>query len=921
MTHMLPRLLATLAIGSAFGQSPVQISAEQTDFFEKKVRPVFVQNCQMCHNGKAKMAGIDLSTGAGLPVDRLLRAVGYEGSIKMPPSGKLKPEEIRDLADWVKIGAPWPGAQQQAVAWPALGAQFTEEQKKFWAFQPVKNVTPPEPKDLGWVHNQIDRFILAKLEEKGLKPAAEADKMALLRRATFDLTGLPPSRAEIDAFLADASPQAFEKVVDRLLASPRYGERWGRHWLDVARYADSTGNDEDHRYPYAWRYRDYVIDSFNRDLPYNQFVREQIAGDLLPSQDGINRRGIVATGFLALGAKAVAQQDKKKMIYDIYDEQVDVVSRAFLGLTMACARCHNHKFDPIYTKDYYSMVAMFANTRDFVDRESHVSRLLYVPLVPKEQYAKYQAQQDRIGAVKLEMEDAANQDLERYVHGQSVHLAEYMVAARRVYEGGQAADSIAAAKHLEPGMLAKWVAYLKEGSKSHSQLGDWDRAAKDKQAAVAESYQKRFTTQLADWDITLSRWREKVRARLKDMDMPPPPKPEFDAVKDPFFYEVLFDRGPFDLDGDERKKDREQVLSAATQQKIATLKKELEDFKAHAMPEPDMACAVEEAQERVDQKVFMRGDYNNPGEDAPKAFPTILAKPEDQKAIHTTSGRLELADWLTGTDNPLPARVMVNRIWQWHFGEGLVRTPDNFGKMGDRPSHPELLDYLAQRFIESGWSVKAMNRMIMLSSAYRTASDADEKTLEADPENRLLAHFNRQRLDVEEIRDGLLAIGGTLDLTMGGTLQKGFGTDGENSADRLSMDPLKMTRRTVYLPLRRANLPTLLNLFDFGDATTVNGKRTQTNVAPQTLFMMNSEFGFEHAHRVAEELLAMNAPDSRRLEEAYLRILDRKPEPEEIDAALTYINQFEKKYPGPALNAWQSFCHLLMASNEFVYLD
>jgi hypothetical protein len=434
---------------------------------------------------------------------------------------------------------------------------------------------------------------------------------------------------------------------------------------------------------------------------------------------------------------------------------------------------------------------------------------------------------------------------------------------------------------------------------------------------VADSYQKRFSTQLQGWEKSVAEWRDKVRSTT-----PAPPKPEFDAVKDPFFYEVLFDRGPFDLGSDERKKEREKVLAPATQRKIAALQKELDDLKAHAMAQPDMACAVEEATEAVDQKVFMRGDYNNPGDDAPKAFPTILAKPEDQSAIHSTSGRLELADWLTRPDNPLPARVMVNRIWQWHFGEGLVRTPDNFGKMGDRPSHPELLDYLARKFIESGWSVKAMNRLIMLSSAYQTASDTDEKTLEADPENRLLAHFNRQRLDVEEIRDGLLAIGGTLDLTMGGTLQKGFGTDGENSADRLSLDPLKMTRRTVYLPLRRANLPTLLNLFDFGDASTVNGKRTQTNVAPQTLFMMNSEFGFEHAHRVAEEVLAMkDAPDSRRLEEAYLRILSRRPEPEEIDSALTYINQFEKKYPGPPLNAWQSFCHLLLASNEFVYLD
>lgn len=922
--------------GAASCQTPVQIAAQQneakTEFFEKRVRPVFVKNCQMCHNAKLKSSGLDLSTGAGFLAggtsgaliskdspekSLLLRLTSYDESLKMPPMGKLKPEELADLASWVKLGAPWPGVDAAAAAAPPkpAGFQFSEEQKTFWAFQPIKKATPPAVKGDSLIRNEIDQFVFAKLAEKGLKPAPPADPLTLLRRATFDLVGLPPTPAEIQAFLADRSPNAFETVVDRLLASPRYGERWGRHWLDVARYADSTGNDEDHRYPYAWRYRDYVIDSFNRDVPYDRFVREQIAGDLIQT-DGpgqLNKRGLVATGFLALGAKALAQQDKQKMLYDIYDEQVDVTSKAFLGMTMACARCHNHKFDPILTKDYYSMVGIFASTKQFEDPSTHVSKLLYVPLAPEEQYKSYKAQQDKLRNLKVSIDEVAGVDGEAYVRKLSERLADYMIAARKVYEGGGPADP-----NLDGAVLNRWIKYLKEGAKAHPQLTDWENAKPADQPAAAAKYQERFRKQFADWTARMDKWRTAARKRIQEGDMPPPDKPTFEAATDLFFYETHIQEGPLHLSD----KDRDKVLSPAVQTQVAALKKEIDDLKAHSLPEPDMACAVGEGKP-VDQKVFLRGDYNSLGEDAPKAFPTILAKPSDAR-IGAGSGRLELANWIAQPGNPMTSRVMANRIWQWHFGEGIVRTPDNFGKMGDRPSHPELLDFLATRFVEGGWSVKKMHKLIMLSNAYRMSSDVDEKAAEADPENRLLAHFNRQRLDVESIRDGMLAIGGTIDLTMGGTLQSGFGTDGENSSGRLSMDPTKITRRTVYLPLRRANLPTLLNLFDFGDATTVNGRRSLTNVAPQTLFAMNSEFGFDHAKRLAEGALAMkDGTDGKRLEQVFLKVVNRMPAPSEIDSALTYINSYAAKYPGASaqLSAWQSFCHILLASNEFVYLD
>ncbi|MGI8989213.1 MAG: PSD1 and planctomycete cytochrome C domain-containing protein, partial [Bryobacteraceae bacterium] len=851
-------------------------TAERIEYFENKVRPVLVKNCQGCHNSKLKSASLDLSTAAGFlaggqsgPVvmkdqpgsSRLLKVIGYEDSVKMPPTGKLKPDEIADLSAWVKMGAPWPGADQAAAITPQLAVkkEFTPEQKAFWAFQPVKDYAPPKVANGKWARTPVDRFILAKLEENGLKPAPPADKTTLLRRATFDLTGLPPTEREIDDFVADQSPQAFEKVVDRLLASSRYGERWGRHWLDVSRYADSTGNDEDHRYPYAWRYRDYVIESFNNDLPYDQFVREQVAGDLLPSKD-FNARGIVATGFLALGQKALAQVDKTKMLYDIYDEQVDVTSKAILGLTMACARCHDHKFDPILTKDYYSMVGIFASTKDFKNAKTGVAQLLYRPLVPKPEYDKYLSSQAEIGLRKLAIEEIADAGLAGQSKQMASHVADYMLAAREVYVDHADAADLASQEHLDESTLGKWVKLLQTSPESRPYLDEWRAARADTLPATAQAYQKRFQDGVEEFEKALAKAREGERKKLEAKEIVNLDKPKLEGDKDAFFNAV--ENGPFKAAG----KEREKLFSAEAVERIAQLNAKIVELTKSGPPEPDMADAVAEG-EPVDQKILIRGDYHNNGEDAPRSVPAILVKAAPAPEHFSGSGRLELADWFTRPDNPLTARVMVNRIWLWHFGEGIVATPDNFGRMGARPTHPELLDYLSKRFIEGGWSIKKMHRLIMLSNAYQMSTEGDAKSYEKDPEDNLISRFQRQRLDVEEIRDGMLAIDGTLDCTMGGTLQTGFGTDGENSAGRLSMSPATVKRRTVYLPLRRANLPTLLNLFDFGDATTETGKRSLTNVAPQALFMMNSEFVFERSKNVAQSLLAdSKLSDKQRLE-------------------------------------------------------
>jgi uncharacterized protein DUF1553/uncharacterized protein DUF1549/cytochrome c len=941
------KLGVCLAIAVVFLVNYFPVAARQqpqaSEFFEKQVRPILAANCQTCHNAKTKVSGLDLSSsegfargGEGGPVfdrarpdeSRLIRVIGYGEELKMPPSGRLQDEEIRILTDWIRMGAPWPVAE--AIAAPrASGASpaLSAGDKAFWSFQPMVDPQPPQVKDSQWIASPIDRFILARLEKQGLTPVPAADRLTLLRRATYDLTGLPPSEPEILAFLADQSPDAFSKVVERLLASRRYGEHWGRHWLDVARYADSTGNDEDHRYPHAWRYRDWVIDAFNRDLPYDRFVREQIAGDLLEAEgddsaSGVNRSGIIATGFLALGPKALAQQDKTKMLYDVYDEQVDVTTKAFLGLTVACARCHDHKFDPISTKDYYSLVSIFSSTRSFKDPNVFVSEPLNRPLVVKSEFEKYlaakRAYDERIKRTRYAIEAIVETAKDPAAWEAGMRLSEIMLAARRVYLEG-AVEAVEARKAgLSEDALKKWIAYLKPG-KPREHLLAWHNAPSEKVPGVAREYQARFENSLSEWTQKVGKWRNKYQEALALGKSPLPEKPAFEAGNDRFFAEVYFGKeGPLAV-----AETDEAVFSLEAREELKKLRTERDALKKQAPVEPDMACAVEDG-EIVNQKVFIRGDYHNPGEGVPKGFPRILTETMRERDVQGGSGRRQLAQWITKPEHPLTARVMVNRIWGWHFGDGLVRTTDNFGRMGEQPTHPELLDYLARQFIRSGWSVKALHRMIMLSSAYQMSSLPSDSSLTKDPDNRLLSHFNRRRLSVEEMRDGLLAIDGSLDLQMGGTLQSGTGTDGENDNKRLSLNPERLNRRTVYLPLRRANLPALLNLFDFGDATTVNGKRQLTNVATQALFWLNSEFLAERSQNLARSLLAGKTTDDAQIvRRAYLRILNRRPSPDEVASARKYLAGYRAKFVRgkKRLDAWASLSRVLMATNDFNYVD
>jgi hypothetical protein len=915
---------------------------DAAEFFEAKIRPVLANSCFACHGPKMQMAGLNLSTADSFfkgsqrgPVvvkgdpdkSRLIQAVSYGAELKMPPDGKLQDQQIADLEKWVAIGAPWPESPASAAISGSQKTQYGPAQREFWSFCPVKKVGLPDVRDVSWVRTPVDRFILAKLESKGLSPAPPSDKLALLRRATYDLTGLPPTEQEISAFLSDTSSDAYSKVVDRLLASPRYGEHWGRHWLDVARYAESTGADEDRRYPHAWRYRDYVIDAFNRDLSYDEFILEQLAGDLLPEREPnrVNTDAIVATGFLALGQKPIAQQDKVKMVYDVVDEQIDVTSKAFLALTISCARCHDHKFDPISTRDYYSLASIFASTRSFKKIEGTVSQFYVEPLVPRETYEKYEDSQKKLGAKKAEIEWIIQKEAARYADRLGMRLADYMAAAWRVYQSGASSGELTIKQDLDPAVLQGWVDYLKPDGEVKPHLARWHAVQESSLAATAKDYQDHFQASAREWQKTLADSEAKIKS-AQEAGSEIPETPKFDSGKDRFFSEVCFGivepgtgkllrPGPLALP----EKNQDQLFTSESQSRLAALRQDVEELKKTAPPEPPMACAVAEGQS-IQQRIFIRGNHGMQGEEVPKCVPQILVQ-EQPFQVRQGSGRLELAKWLADPKNPLPSRVMANRIWQWHFGEGLVRTPSNYGKMGLQPTHPELLDYLAGQLVENGWSIKAMQRLIMMSNTYQMSSQITREKAQTDPANEYWSHFNRRRLTVEEIRDSFVNLDGTLDLSMRGSLQT-YG-DTEDGNERPSFDLPQSKRRTVYLPLRRSNLFSLLNLFDFGDATTSSAGRTRSNVAPQALFMMNSNFVSERSHSLAELLLKdKSMDDAERIRRAYLITLSRPATAQETQDASQFILGFPGKTgDSTTLDGWQSFCQILMASNEFVYTD
>ena len=829
-----PPLIALFACALAAAQAP-SADSEPLEFFESKIRPLLARHCYACHSSRAPTVFGDLlldsqatllqggrSGPAIVPGDPdaslLIQAVSYESErLSMPPTGKLPARELAALTEWVRLGAPWPQVDAPAPTTAAAGE--TPAEAKHWAWEPLSEPKIPEVTDAAWPQGNIDRFVLARLEEKGIAPVGSADRYALLRRLALDLTGLPPTPNQLQTFLQDRSPSALEAAVDRLLASPAFGERWGRHWLDLSGYADTLGLGRRIPARQAWRYRDYVIDAFNHDKPYDRFMREQVAGDVLAFESDAQRREqVVATGFLAIGPWALVDADKTQLRMDVIDNQIDTLGRSILGLTLGCARCHDHKFDPIPQREYYALAGIFASTMTLEARMSGVFSGVHrtpLPETPPELMARAEA-------------------------------------------------------------LRQWEL-------------DYDRMVTDRQEA--ETLRDRLATEL---------------------------KAAEDSGADASAREAL------------------KQEAAAAAKEATRLKQETARMRYFAKPTPPAALALVDRPVPEDASLHLGGDPHQPGERIPRGFLSLVPldphpKIANRRAIGTgfqkSSGRLELARWLADPANPLPARVMANRIWQHLFGSGLARSVDNLGLLGERPSHPELLDYLALRLRRLDWSIKGLIREIAISRTYGLAASHDPQAAASDPENRLLWRSNRRRLQAETIRDAVLLVSGALSFEAGGPSLP-LGSPGSLNMGQppflsanLKLDENVRHRRTVYLPtLRKSQLPSLdvLNLFDFPDPNAVTGRRNATTVPTQALYLMNSPFLLEHSQAAAKALLADRAAsDEERVRAFLLQALGRPASTEDIERAVAFLRDTEDALEREA--AWARYCHAVFASSEFLF--
>lgn len=855
------------------------LAQDAAEHFEMKVRPVLAKNCFGCHTGSA-MGGLRMDSreallkggksGAAVVVGKpeeslLVRVIDHSHDrLKMPPSGKLADADIALVRDWVKDGLTFPAKAVKAVP----EGELTPEQRSFWSFQPVKKVAPPVVHDAKWVRNEIDRFVLARLEKEAVQPARAADRRTLLRRASYDLTGLPPTIAEIQAFEADRSPKAWEKVVDRLLASPRYGERWGRYWLDVARYADDKLNStEDEPYPNSFRYRNWVIDAFNHDMPYKDFVKAQIAGDLMPGKEFA-----AGTGFFALSP-------------EMQDERVDALTRGFLGLTVACAQCHDHKFDPIPTKDFYSLQGILNS-----------SELHELPLAQDDVVEKWKAQKKEMGIVEKRVKD--------FYDNQSRILGE--ILASQISRYLMATQGVGDAAALDSETLERWKKYLASERLYHPFLDRFRLLVKAK-APEGEMWEeaRKFELHVLAVHEEKKRVEDKNRVLLgvdpTRNDLSQTQLEAMDRDKT-VLWRDLFERSISDSGGAFRygngvvyygKGTIERFLSGTWKTYLEEQKKLEADMKK-AMPEQyPFLQTLHDKDKPAEQKVWIRGDRNNLGDVAPRRFLAILSgktRAEFQKG----SGRLELADAIVNDQNPLTARVIVNRVWQNHFGRGIVNTPSNFGQLGERPSHPELLDYLAAEFMENGWSLKKLHKRILMSATYGLSTEAVVANQSKDPDNHLFWRANRRRVDAETLRDSLLLASGELDL--------------EPAGKALPLDDAKNQKRTVYGFISRRKVDGTLALFDFPNPQATSESRMSTLVPPQRLYLMNSPFMEQRAQALVKR---WNGTAEQRVKQAYNLVYGREPDAEELKLGVEFLS---------ASDALQ-YARVLLGSNEFLFVN
>jgi hypothetical protein len=886
--------LAPLGLQAQDGASPS--AREGMDFFEKRIRPVLSDRCYKCHSGDKVKAELSLDSREGLlrggesgpavvPGDPekslLIHAIRHgDDDLDMPPKQAewLTTEQIRDFESWVRMGAPDPRLSA-AVKPPVKASINFVEGRKFWSYHSVSDPALPAVRETSWVRNAVDRFVLAKLEEKRLPHAADADRRTLLRRATFDLIGLPPTPEEMRAFLEDSSPDAFAKVVERLLASPQYGERWGRHWLDVVRYADTAGCNSDYPIPQMYKYRNYVIASFNADKPFDQFIREQIAGDLLPAATEAERHEkIIATGYLAATRRFASSEAGTQHL--IIDDTIDNLGKAFLGLSIGCARCHDHKFDAVSNEDYYALYGIFSSTRyPFPGIELNKVPRDLVPLIPQEKVDEIlKPYKDRLAvldaAVKqLEDEKAVNEKIVREADEAKRAEAPKAKAAPPKAPGGSPADSSADA-------LAK---------------ADPELRRKFEELSAAQA-QARKTREFIDSEI--ERLEGEKAALLRS-------SAENEQAKNV-------------------AQARKRLEEYKNEHKAALKKRE--DF-AKTLPVIESAYAVAEGPKPDNAKMLIRGEPKNLGPEIPRRFLDVLggqALPADEKG----SGRRQLAEWIADRSNPLPARVLVNRIWQHHFGKGIVQTPNDFGVRGAPPTHPELLDYLTRRFLDGGLSIKALHRLILASRTYQMASEGPAENAKVDPNNDWLWKFSRRRLDGEEIRDAMLAVSGALDRTVGGEHPFPPRNTWNFTQHRPFIDVYETDRRSVYVMTQRIRRHPFFALFDGPDTNASTGARGTSTTPLQALFMMNDPFVHAQAKKFAARLLGERADDASRVERAWELAFGRSPSSPERQEAERFLVRVREalKRNGTAdgetsTQAWESYARVVLRTNEFIYVD
>ena len=809
-------------------------------FFNQQALPILEDNCFRCHGGEEKIkGGLNLTNRAGLlgggdggevvdlenlAASLLLEMISYkDADHEMPPKGKMAPAKIDTLTRWIRGGAIYdpdyvfvPGESGHGAGYET---EINERTRNYWAFRPVGNPEPPQVDDPEWSENPIDAYVYAKLDAAELKPNPAAKKGELIRRAYYDLIGLPPSPDEVASFIADSSSDAFEKIVNHLLSLPQYGEKWGRHWLDVARYAETNGYERDNPKPNVWRYRDYVIRAFNEDKPYSQFIREQIAGDEL---DEVTADSIIATGFQRLGIWDDEPADPVQAFYDGMDDVVSVTSEAFLGLTVGCARCHDHKIDPIPQDDYYRLLAFFGNTLNNITQR---------------QYKK----------------------------------TAYTLNTQRV---------IASPEEIE----------------------EFEKATLVYQARVDELEKQ------------LSVVEAKIESHFSN--------PEHEDAADEKTRQLLL------------KKLRGTALDSEELTGYLALKDQLKGLSTSNVPPLDHALAIEENGSDVPAiHVLSRGNAHAAGKEVSPGFPQVLGDsdpviPEPPLDSKTAGRRRVLADWIASDANPLTARVLVNRVWHYHFGRGIVRSPGNFGQNGDQPTHPELLGWLAYDFMEHGWSLKQLHRRIMLSHTYQMSSRGREDGLSKDPGNDLFWRFDMRRLSAEEIRDSLLLITGKLNLKMGGPAiyskipEEVLATASRPDAAWGSSPEDEQNRRSVYVHVKRSLPEPLLKSFDSADTDTTCAVRFTTTVPTQALTMLNSEFINEQASEFASRLRREAGADlERQVEKGLSLVMNREPSKPEVGAGIAMIEDMQTSLGLDVRSALERFCLLALNLNEFIFLD